>query len=390
MEGGLIYNKNYRTDPNYNFITFMCNININVWELVEDDMIKLVQQIICCNHSKNLFKVYMGLSQEFITNCEWFETIQVKIRICSEYYIKTLKELMTNKGLDYFRSEQDFNNGIPTKEIKRTLPKSQYIYLLRKAKYVETNQNIYKVGRTKRKHLDRFKEYPKGSCLLFQRICNDCEIAEREIIKLFKKKYEFKKTLGNESFEGNCEEMMVDIQNTIIRLDKNSITYINANKEYDIDLKSFDFGKINDLQGYKPNSINNSSPINNHEREMDSDKISSNGKTLDIKKSSITSIDKIIEIFNNVLDLYYSRCVCKKYPNSMRLSPLYELIMKDKDKDNIKKFIDMIGNFSNPATLTRQIHIFLTYHNTKYEIRKNGPDTLRDNDKTAIVFKKES
>ena len=123
---------------------------------------------------------------------------------------------------------------------------------------------------------------------------------------------------------------------------------------------------------------------------MDSDKISSNGKTLDIKKSSITSIDKIIEIFNNVLDLYYSRCVCKKYPNSMRLSPLYELIMKDKDKDNIKKFIDMIGNFSNPATLTRQIHIFLTYHNTKYEIRKNGPDTLRDNDKTAIVFKKES
>ena len=60
---------------------------------------------------------------------------------------------------------------------------SQYIYLLREREFIKTKENIYKVGRTEKENLKRFNQYPKGSELLFQMICNDCKSIEKKVLK---------------------------------------------------------------------------------------------------------------------------------------------------------------------------------------------------------------
>lgn len=57
--------------------------------------------------------------------------------------------------------------------------KSQYMYLLQTRESIKTKENVYKVGRTKKENYERFNQYPKGSRLLFQMICNNCQNMEK-------------------------------------------------------------------------------------------------------------------------------------------------------------------------------------------------------------------
>jgi hypothetical protein len=93
---------------------------------------------------------------------------------------------------------------------------TNYIYLLQEREFIKTTENIYKVGRTKKENHVRFNQYPKGSILLFQMICNDCENIEGSIIKIFKDKFNQRKDIGNEYFEGDYN-MMIDIIYTAIK-----------------------------------------------------------------------------------------------------------------------------------------------------------------------------
>ena len=82
-------------------------------------------------------------------------------------------------------------------EINKT---ANYIYLVQLREFINTK--IYKVGMTKKENYTRFNQYPKGSVLLFQMICNDCKNIEKQTIKLFKETFKHKRELGNEYFEG--------------------------------------------------------------------------------------------------------------------------------------------------------------------------------------------
>lgn len=87
-----------------------------------------------------------------------------------------------------------------------------YVYLLQKEKYVKTGENVYKIGRTKRKNFKRFNNYTKGSELLFQKCCIDCYEMENLIIEKFKKKFIHRSDIGREYFEGDCVSMMKKIE----------------------------------------------------------------------------------------------------------------------------------------------------------------------------------
>lgn len=95
----------------------------------------------------------------------------------------------------------------------------QYIYLLQEREFIKTNEKIYKIGKTKQKNNDRFKQYPKGSILLFQLICPDCDTLEKELITIFKNKYKHRKDIGNEYFEGDSNNMIQIIYQTIMIFD---------------------------------------------------------------------------------------------------------------------------------------------------------------------------
>jgi len=90
-----------------------------------------------------------------------------------------------------------------------------YIYLLQEREFLKTNENIYKIGKTKQENLKRLGNYPNGTQLIFQMICNDCDIIERRIIDTFTDKYLLQKDIGNEYFKGNYNEMIDDIYNLI-------------------------------------------------------------------------------------------------------------------------------------------------------------------------------
>jgi hypothetical protein len=85
---------------------------------------------------------------------------------------------------------------------------AEYIYLVREREFIKTNEEIYKIGRSKQTNCQRISSYPKGSMLILTFNVNDCCAIEKEIIELFKKKFKLRKDIGNEYFEGNKNLMI--------------------------------------------------------------------------------------------------------------------------------------------------------------------------------------
>ena len=92
---------------------------------------------------------------------------------------------------------------------------TEYIYLLQEREFIKTNENIYKIGKTKQENLKRIGNYDNGSILICQFRCNDCNKLEKELKTLFREKYDLQKDIGNEYFKGNCDDMRDDIYNYI-------------------------------------------------------------------------------------------------------------------------------------------------------------------------------
>jgi hypothetical protein len=94
---------------------------------------------------------------------------------------------------------------------------TNYVYLLQEREFIKTNEKIYKIGMTTKPNHTRFNQYPKGSTLLFQIICNDCCSLEKQILSNFKSKFILRKDIGNEYFEGNFTEMIFIISDVVIK-----------------------------------------------------------------------------------------------------------------------------------------------------------------------------
>jgi len=103
---------------------------------------------------------------------------------------------------------------------------TNYIYLLQEREFIKTNENIYKVGMTQKENFERFNQYPKGSVLLFQIICNDCKNMEVQVIKQFKEKFIIRKDIGSEYFGGNYKSMIDIIYSTVKSEEENNVTSV--------------------------------------------------------------------------------------------------------------------------------------------------------------------
>lgn len=99
--------------------------------------------------------------------------------------------------------------------IKKKFMELQYIYLIHEREFIQSFKPIYKVGKTRQSNLKRFTQYPKGSALIFQSVCDDCDRCEKEIIDTFKKNYKQRKDIGSEYYEGDYKSMLCDITDII-------------------------------------------------------------------------------------------------------------------------------------------------------------------------------
>jgi hypothetical protein len=91
----------------------------------------------------------------------------------------------------------------------------QYVYLIHRKDFVDSNAPVYKIGRTKQQNLARFNSYPKGSKLLLQSSCGDCESCEQKIIYHFDRNYIKRRDIGLEYYEGDYKKMKEDIEKII-------------------------------------------------------------------------------------------------------------------------------------------------------------------------------
>ena len=85
---------------------------------------------------------------------------------------------------------------------------TNYIYLLKEREFLKTKEDVYKIGMTTKQNHERFNQYPKGSILLFQMICNNCKNMENQIITSFKEKFIQRKDIGTEYFQGKYKNMI--------------------------------------------------------------------------------------------------------------------------------------------------------------------------------------
>ena len=107
---------------------------------------------------------------------------------------------------------------------------TQYIYLLQEREFINSKQSIYKIGKTKQHNNKRFCQYPKGSILLFQMICSNCDDYEKKILILFDNNFKKRPDIGREYFEGNYK-MMINIIKYIIDSGDKDIVYNVENVE---------------------------------------------------------------------------------------------------------------------------------------------------------------
>ena len=85
---------------------------------------------------------------------------------------------------------------------------TEYIYLLQTRESLRNKETIYKVGRTCKEGLQRFKFYPKGSKLLLHIFCFDSVTVEKNILSQFNDKFKNASTYGKEYFDGELTEMV--------------------------------------------------------------------------------------------------------------------------------------------------------------------------------------
>lgn len=95
-----------------------------------------------------------------------------------------------------------------------------YVYLFHTQKFIDSTEPVYIIGKTTQPNFERFNQYDDGALFHFQMSCRNCHVLEREMIALFKKKYELH--CGLEYFKGNRFEMIKDICRFILEEDEMS------------------------------------------------------------------------------------------------------------------------------------------------------------------------
>jgi hypothetical protein len=109
-------------------------------------------------------------------------------------------------------SNTQSNQVLVTKpEIIQTQDETEYIYLIREREFIRTNDNVYKVGRTKQQinnSIRRFDEYPKGSEPVFLIKVASAIKTEADILKMMKQQFKQRLDYGKEYFEGDSNVMI--------------------------------------------------------------------------------------------------------------------------------------------------------------------------------------
>ena len=207
--------------------------------------------------------------------------------------------------------------------------------------FINSKENIYKIGKTKQINFKRFGQYPKGTIILFQSICLDCNNAEKELIALFKLKYELCKNIGNEYFKGSYKLMVNDICN-----------YINSEKT-NINTEEFINSEKTNINTEKTN-INTEEFINSEKTKtnINIEKTNINTEKTNINTEKTKSSGKICIKCNKIFD---APCRLKAHLNRKSTC---ELVILSDDTDNKFKCKFCNKSFVTNISMYRHIRLY--------------------------------
>jgi hypothetical protein len=110
-----------------------------------------------------------------------------------------------------YKNNNKSNKSDELKEIKKL---DGYIYILQEREFIKTSENIYKIGKTSKKYvIDRFKQYPNNSKLFGAWKVDNIDEFEKLIKASFTLKYNKRTDIGIEYFEGDINNMILNIEN---------------------------------------------------------------------------------------------------------------------------------------------------------------------------------
>jgi hypothetical protein len=118
-------------------------------------------------------------------------------------------------------------NLIQPNEQKQLEMTEGFIYLLREREFIKTNENIYKIGKSKQEFGKRFSQYPNQSQMYLHLYVNDVDKFEKTLIDLFSIEFNKRIDIGYEYFEGNVNNMLKLIFNCYFNVNFNKINVIN-------------------------------------------------------------------------------------------------------------------------------------------------------------------
>ena len=117
--------------------------------------------------------------------------------------------------LGHDESPEDF-----VSEDIETLKNNNYLYIIKEREFINSNENIYKIGHTTKGYVKRMKSYPKNSVVIFViKVPNSSEY-EKYVIKEFNKIFKRRKDIGSEYYEGDESRMIQKMTKSVLFLKK--------------------------------------------------------------------------------------------------------------------------------------------------------------------------
>lgn len=123
------------------------------------------------------------------------------------------KEEIIRKQGEIIRKQEEIIRK-QEEELNLKYGNSGYNYIIQTRESQRMKENVYKIGRTKCIQ-KRFKQYPKGSKLIYSRKSSDDKMSECLLKRNFANVFRQRKDYGSEYFEGEIQNMKTEFDNIL-------------------------------------------------------------------------------------------------------------------------------------------------------------------------------
>ena len=258
-----------------------------------------------------------------------------------------------------------------------------YIYLLQEREFIKTNEPIYKIGKTKKSCLTRLQNYPKGTMLIFQIKCKDCDTYEKILISIFKEKFIQHKNVGNEYFMGNYFEMINVIYNLIWERDiKEGIDNTNNNTIHNTNHNTIDNTNNNTIYNTNHNTNHNTIHNTNNNTNDNTNDIT-NDNTNDITNDN--KCNKCNKILSSNVYLKRHLLICKGVSNPFECHFCHKILS---DRSSKCKHLKTCKNKNISSNISNNIITNINSNNNSNNIITtiNSNNTINNNSNNYISY----